>query len=188
MLEKIIRYIFGRHAKRHVNHTDCEQKFVNYRDAKSILLLFESDFVEKNIEIRNIIKTMNADGKKVMAWGFLNKKQVNTAILPDFRILNNQNIDLLHKPKDSFIQELEEQKFDLLIDLSVNEIVPLQYIALYSNATLKAGLRKNKAPIYDFMIEIGKNQYENTTIENEINASYIYNQIIFYLKSIQTRD
>ncbi len=188
MLENLISYIFSRYAKRYINHTDCEQKFVNYTNAKTILLLFESDFNEKNIEIRKIIKTMNEEGKKVMAWGFLDKKQVSTPILPDFRILNNQNLDLFRKPKVEFLQELEELKFDLLLDLTVKEIIPLQYLALQSNATLKAGLKKNKAPIYDFMIEIGKSQHEDIATEPELNASYIYNQIIFYLKSIQTKD
>jgi hypothetical protein len=188
MLEKLIKFIFRKHVKSHINPADCERKFVNYTNAKTILLLYESDLNEENIEIRNIIKTMKADGKKVVAWGFLDKKYVKTPILFDFRILNKQNLDFFHKPKLEFLQELTDQKFDLLIDLSVNEIIPLQYLNLYSNATLKSGLKKNNASIYDFMIEIDKNQPENPKIETEINASYIYNQIIFYLKSIQTKD
>ena len=188
MLEKIFSYIFGRYAKRHVNHIDCEQKFVNYADANTILILFESDYIEKNIEIRNIIKSMNADGKRVMAWGYLDKKQVSTPILPDFRILNNQDLDLFRKPKETFVVELKMQKFDLLIDLTTHEIIPLQYLALLSNATLKTGLKKNKVRIYDFMIEIDKKQSEIDDTDLEINAAYIYNQIIFYLKSIQTKD
>ncbi len=188
MLEKLISYIFGKRAKRHINHTDCEQRFVNYGDAKTILLLFESDFIEKNTEIRNIIKTMNAEGKKVMAWGYLNKKKVNTPTLPDFRILNNQNLDSFRKPKPEFLQELGEQKFDLLIDLTINELIPLQYIALHSNVTLKTGIKKNKTPIYDFMIEIDKSKHETDMVQPELNVVYIYNQITFYLKSIQTKD
>ncbi len=109
MLENLINYIFSRYAKRYVNHTDCEQKFINYRGAKSILILFDSDLNEKNIEIQNIIKTMNAEGKEVKAWGFLGKKQVSTPILPNFKILNNQSIDIFRKPKVEFLQELEHR-------------------------------------------------------------------------------
>ena len=188
MLEKLISYIFSRHAKRNINHTDCEKKFVNYSDAKTVLLLFESDFMEKNIAIRNIIRTMNAEGKKVTAWGYIDKKLVNTPILPDFRILNNQDLDFFRKPKEQFLQEIAELNFDLLIDLTVREIIPLQYLALHSNATLKTGLKKNKIPIYDFMIEIHNNHNETSESESELNARYIFNQILFYLKSIQTKD
>lgn len=188
MLEKLISYIFNKHARKLQNHTNIERKFVKYTNAKTILILFESDFMEENIEIHNIIKALKADGKKVMAWGYLEKKQVNTPILIDFRILNKQNLDLSRKPKEQFINEITNLKFDLLIDLTVNEIIPLQYIALYSNASLKTGLKKNKTPIYDFMIEIDKSRNDTIATQPVLNASYVYNQIIFYLKSIQTKD
>lgn len=188
MFEKIIRFFFQNRVKSHKKEDVRERRFVSYENARTIMLLFESDYTEKNPEIRRIIQALNADGKRVMAWGYINKKEVTTAILPDFRILHQKDTDFLQKPRESFMRELDEAEFDLLIDLSVNELMPMQYLALYAKAACKTGVRKNDYQLYDFMIDLDSisNQGEENIFE--IDAPFIYNQIIFYLKSIQTSD
>ena len=188
MFEKLIRYFFNKRVKKHLAEDTRERRFVNYNNARSIILLFESDYTEKNHEVRRIIQRIQADGKRVMAWGFINKKETTTAILPDFRVLHHKNADFLGKPTHSFMQELEHQEFDLLLDLTVNEHIPLSYVGLYANANCKAGVRKNEHNIYDFIIELPKKSEDDESQQEEINATFVYNQIIFYLKSIQTRD
>lgn len=188
MFEKIIRFFLQNRIRKHQKEEVRERKFVNYENARTIILLFESDYTEKNPEIRRIIQNLNADGKKVMGWGYINKKEVTTAILPDFRILHQKDTDFLQKPRETFMRELDEMEFDLLIDLTVNEVIPMEYLALYAKASCKVGVRKNDYQLYDFMIDL--EGIETQTEENlfEIDAPFIYNQIIFYLKSIQTSD
>lgn len=188
MFEKIIGFIFKDRLKNHLKKLQRQRRFVNYNNAQSIFLLFESDFAEKNVEVRRIIQKLTADGKKVISWGYIDKKQIATPILPDFRILNKKDIDFSQKPNESVLSELAENKFDLLIDLTEKEIIPLQYIALYAIADFKTGIKRNNSKIYDFMMDMDgiSNQSEENLVE--INATFIYNQIIFYLKSIQTSD
>ena len=188
MFEKIIGFIFKDRLKNHLKKLQLQRRFVNYNNAQSIFLLFESDFAEKNVEVRRIIQKLTADGKKVISWGYIDKKQITTPILPDFRILNKKDIDFSQKPNESILSELAENKFDLLIDLTEKEIIPLQYIALYAIADFKTGIKRNHSKIYDFMMDMDgiSNQSEENLVE--INATFIYNQIIFYLKSIQTSD
>lgn len=184
-------YLFQKRAQKYLGETPRKHRFVSYDKAKTILLLFESDLQEKNTNIRTIISGLQQDGKKVSAWGFINKKEVTASILPEFRILHCKHTDFFQKPAVSFIHELENQEFDLLIDLSVKPIVALQYIAMYAKATLKAGVRKNNLPIFDFMIDLESTagQTQNAeSVENTIDETYLFNQIIFYLKSIQTTD
>lgn len=188
MFEKIIGFIFKDRLKNHLKKLQRQRRFVNYNNAQSIFLLFESDFAEKNVEVRRIIQKLTADGKKVISWGYIDKKQITTPILPDFRILNKKDFDFSQKPNESVLSELAENKFDLLIDLTEKEIIPLQYIALYVIADFKTGIKRNNSKIYDFMMDMDgiSNQSEENLVE--INATFIYNQIIFYLKSIQTSD
>lgn len=188
MFEKIIRYVFRKRMKNYKIVEQRERRFVKYENARNILLLFESDEMEKNPDIRRIIQKLITDGKKVSAWGFVDKKMINTAILPDFKILNKKETDFLQKPHESFIRELENTNYDLMIDLTENEIIPLQYVALYANVGLKAGVKRINYELYDFLIDM--ETISSQTEENlvEINAGFIYNQIIFYLKSIQTSD
>ena len=188
MFEKIIGFIFKDRLKNHLKKLQRQRRFVNYNNAQSIFLLFESDFAEKNVEVRRIIQKLTADGKKVTAWGYTDKKLTSTPILPDFRIINKKEIDFSQRPHESVLSELAENKFDLMIDLTEKEIFPLQYIALYVTADFKTGIKRNHSKIYDFMMDM--NGIANQSEENlvDINATFIYNQIIFYLKSIQTSD
>lgn len=188
MIKSIIKYKFQKSVSEAQTGKRANRKFVNYQSARSVMILFESDYMEKNPIIKQIIRQLQADGKKVMAWGFVNKKQLTTAILPDFRILNKKNLDFFHKPAPSFLHELDENEFDLVIDLSVNEVIPLHYLALYSKAAFKAGLKKDTSSFYDFLIDVPGIANDVDEFNTEKESQFIFNQIIFYLKNIQTSD
>ena len=190
-MKKLNSYLFHKRAQKYLSETPRIHRFVSYDKAKNILLLFESDMQEKNVNIRKIIAQLQADGKKVSAWGFINKKEVESAILPDFRILHHKQTDFFKKPIQSFINELDGQEFDLMIDLSLQPIVPLEYIAMYAKATMKTGVHKTDLPIFDFVLDtegIKATFQDAASTENSIDETYLFDQIIFYLKSIQTKD
>ncbi len=190
-MNKLNNYIFRKRALKFLNENLRVARFVNYQAAKSVLILFESDYSEKNPFIRQIIATMQQDGKKVVAWGFIDKKEIATSILPDFRILHHKQTDFFHKPIISYCNELQLMEFDLLIDLTIRPVLPLQYFALYANACCKAGMKNTDLPIYDFILDLEKT---NKDLESEeineipIDEEYLFNQIFFYLKNIQTND
>jgi hypothetical protein len=186
-IQKIILFLFNRRLNKQLKTVEREKRFVNYESARSVILLFESDYLEKNSEIKQLIQSFNNDGKKVMAWGYVQKKEISTAILPDFRILHQKDADFTGMPNDAFMRELEELNFDLLIDLSVNENKPLQYLALYANAACKVGTH-NYPGMYDVVIDVQHIKEENQLNEVDTTAIQIYNHLFFYLKSIQTND
>ena len=143
MFKKINAILFNRRAQQYLSLTPREHRFVSYKKAKTILLLFESDYTEKN-----------------------------------------QNIHAI-------INELQYSEYDLLIDLTSKQVIPLEYLALYARASFKTGMRKTNLPIYDFVLDIEKVQIETEStepVEVTVEETYLYNQIIFYLKSIQTTD
>jgi hypothetical protein len=186
-IQKVILFLFNRRLNKQLKTVEREKRFVNYESARSVILLFESDYLEKNSEIKQLIQTFYNDGKKVMAWGYVQKKEISTAILPDFRILHQKDADFTGMPNDTFMRELEELNFDLLIDLSVNENKPLQYLALYANAACKVGTH-NYPGMFDVVIDVQQLKEENQLNEVDTTAIQIYNHLFFYLKSIQTND
>lgn len=188
MFAQIINYFFRRDVNSVLSKNLRSRRFVNYSKAKTVMLLFESDYEEKNTDVRRIIQSLKADGKKVNAWGYVHKRVTETAHLADFRILNQKDMGWMKKPSAELLAELEKIEFDLLIDLTRTEIIPLQYIALFTKASCKAGVRINNLKIHDFMIDLDSLSHSYSDQDTEIDVSYIYNQIIFYLKSIETRD
>ncbi|MDP4239861.1 MAG: hypothetical protein Q8904_10385 [Bacteroidota bacterium] len=191
MLKKINTYLFNKRARNYLSSTPREHRFVNYEKAKTVLLLFESDASEQNPKVRSIINQLQQDGKKVTAWGFVDKKEIETAIYPDFRILHHKQTDFFHRPLESYKTELQYAAFDLLIDLTVKPVVPLLYLAMYAVASFKTGLRKTEIPLYDFVLDMESKPVQpdsSDPLENPVDETYLYNQIIFYLKNIQTTD
>jgi hypothetical protein len=188
MLSSINNFLFKYRAQRWMSSQERERRFVSYKKAKTIFLLFESDWTEKNTVIRKIIQMLQQDNKKVVAWGFIDKKDISTSLLPDFRVLNYKQADLFQKPHSSFFSELEHYEFDLVINLSLNSILPIEYFALYANASCKVGVKKSEFNIYDFLIDVENHRQTIEDSEEELDELFVYNQIIFYLKSIQTSD
>jgi len=190
MFKRLNKYLFQKRAQKYLSSSLRERRFVSYAKAKTVLLLFESDFSEKNLSIRRMINQLQQDGKKVSAWGFVNKKEVASSILPDFRILHHKQTDIFQKPLISFINELDNMEFDLLIDLSLKPLIALEYLAMYANASCKAGAKKTELPILDFVIDLENIKTPENSESNEIliDETYLFEQIIFYLKRIQTND
>ncbi|HPT42570.1 MAG TPA: hypothetical protein PLH52_01870 [Paludibacteraceae bacterium] len=203
-MKKLNQFLFKRRSAAHFAATDRNRRFVNYENANTVLLLFESDYIEKNRYIRKVIEQLAADGKKVTAWGYLYNKKATTANLPSFKIMDKSTVDWFECPKDQLLKELREETYDLLIDLTLTDHLPLQYICLYANAAFKTGMSRNIDNILDFKINIplpeNTETVSETTEDNksdfeDLNESmfhtdqqFLYELIIFYLKNIQTTD
>lgn len=207
VLKKLNEYIFKKRVAKFLKQSTRQKRFVDYKSAKTILLIFESDYVEKNRFIRKAISQLTSDGKKVYAWGFLRKKEISTAILPTFKILNQQQTDFTKQPKEFLLRELKDKTYDLLIDLTLQDVLPLQYVCLYANAAMKIGTSRTMDEVLDFVIGFPTPEKEesddkkqlrnkenqptfldlNETIFHE-KQQYVFEQIIFYLKNIQSKD
>lgn len=204
-MKKLQNYIFEKEVKKHLLLQEKTQKWVDFQNISTILLLFESDYTEKNPFIKDVITTLNENGKKVTAWGYVQKDKSTKPNLPQFKILGKKCVDWLKRPKENYLQELFENNYDLLIDLTIDPIIPLQYIGLYSNALLKTGLNRPSNHFYDFKIilpalstteekgEKNKEQQPQETeqpdfFSNNINEQNLFKEIFFYLKKIQTND
>lgn len=190
MIEKIKQLLYKYLKKNSLDDESRDKRFVNYDSAQTILILFESNFTEKNPEIRYIQQLLKEDKKKVTLLGFVDKKQTDSAVLPHYRIFHHQDFLWYGKPKSEALNYIHNLRFDLVLDLTVNELYPMAYILEYVNASCKVGLKKSIDQQYDFSIDLSSivnSQSENEEIL-EIDATFLYNQLIFYLKNIKTND
>lgn len=149
--------------------------FPSYANIRKVFVLFESDMLERNTQIKQLVRELQADGKTVTAWGFVDKKQVTSAILRDYRILGRQDVSLLGKPKDYELQDLRSEHFDLLISLNVNNIMPLRYLSLYADADFRVGMVTNEPYENNFMVAVPDDQK---------NLVYLFDQLMLYLRKI----
>ena len=149
--------------------------FPSYANIRKVFVLFESDVLERNTQIKQLVRELQADGKTVTAWGYVDKKQVTSAILRDYRILGRQDVNLMGKPKSYELQDLRSEHFDLLISLNMNNIMPLRYLSLYADADFRVGMVTNEPYENNFMVAVPDDQK---------NLVYLFDQLMLYLRKI----
>ena len=172
MLDRLREYAFRRAQRK---NPYGQAVFPSYANIKKVFILFESDVLERNSQIKQLVRELQADGKTVTAWGFVDKKDVSSAILRDYRILGTRDVNLLGKPKDYELQDLSNEHFDLLISLNVNNIMPLRYLNLYANADFRVGMVTDEPYENNFMVAVPDDQK---------NLVYLFDQIMIYIRKI----
>ena len=172
---KISERIFNYYRrKQHVS----QHTFPKWDKVQSVLLLFESDLTEKNLQIKQLVKELQQEGKDVTAWGYVDSKNAISAILRDYRILSRRDTNLFNKPKDAHLKDLKRMHFDLVIDLSLHDVLPIRYLMLYADADFKTGRQTDEPYLSDFMVMVGDND----------NPAFLYDQVLYYLKNIKSND
>lgn len=183
-LYKYIRdFVFRRTLRR---MPEPKSVYIDYEHAHSVLLLFESDMLERNAQIRKIVKQMQDDGKYVAACGFVEKKPVQSAILPQFRILGQDDIDWFQRPLNDNVHDLFEQHFDLLLDLTTQSVRPLEYLMLQVDASLKVG--RTELCGLRFAVPQDMLQEEEETEENNLQLAIkmLWKEYYKYLNAIKS--
>ena len=138
MLKRIRQYFFDRTAKKIARVS----RYHSWDDIRTILVLFESDLQEKNQEARNLIKKLQAEGKKVVACCYVDKKKAETATLDTYVVLDRSQVNWLKRPKEEFMQPLKAQ-FDVVMDMTETDCLPLKYVLLQAKSDFRCG-RSNR--------------------------------------------
>jgi hypothetical protein len=93
------------------------------------------------------------------------------------RFFTGKEIDWRGNPKSDDLKNFVNTRYDLLLDLSISELLPLQSILVNSLASFKVGWKEPENNFYDLNVEItGKK-----------NCRYLTEQIIHYLEYINRK-
>lgn len=187
-MKNIALSIFERTANKHLNKNPHKRRFIDFNKAQSFLLLYDCNTQQDNLAIIQIVNTLKSKNKKVEIIGFCKHKNSplpNSAII---QIINKKDTGITKKPNLQIIENINSKEFDILINFSTTKVLPLMYLALYSNAPFKIGTYTTKPEIYDFILDVNKQDIEIEENLNSSNLSFIFNQIFFYLNGIKSND
>lgn len=159
--------------RRKVRELSRNKEFINLAGVSAVGVIFNQTD-EKNFEyVQEYVRTMAADGKQVFGIGYVNSKEI-----PDFYLLRNgfnffcrKDINWYGIPQPVFVNDFIEREFDLLIDLSIDNIFPVEYIFSLSRAKFKTGHYAIRAQHADLSIDIGSSR----------DVGYLTKQINHYL-------
>ncbi len=136
-----------------------ERGVFNFDTAKTCGIVFNASSQETYEKAKKFIDFLKTKNINVIAIGFVDSKEVKDFYREtvQFKFFSRKNINWYGKPKNENVNSFIKQKFDLLIDLSLTNDFPLEYIAAMSLSKFKVGRFTSEKGEYDFMIDVGKN-------------------------------
>ena len=181
--EKIYSFIARRQPQR-------EAKWPHWESVKHVLVLYESDFVEKNPAIRTIRTELQKHHIDAVFWGYVPKKEVQSAVLPQSRIVGMKDFTFLGYPRKELVQDLQQQEYDLVIDLNQSNALPLRYLCLLAKAGFKSGMAAGgDAGIPGQRSETIKSPCDlQIKTQPQETPEFLFQQILHYLTNIQSND
>jgi hypothetical protein len=186
--------------------------FCNIHEAQHIGIIYNAtEYVSFEI-IRNLVKDLSHDSRKVTVLGYVDSKKLidNYLYRKGFDFFSKNELNWYSRPASSVVEHFIKEPFDLLINLSLEDYYPIRYITALSPATFKAGKYSPDDLFLDFMIDIEKEKQtmknlqkeimkdsvqklENSEIEadlekkteTELQLSFLINQLIHYLSILK---
>jgi hypothetical protein len=158
-----------------------ERKMTNLKEAKKIGILYTLDDVPEYETVAEFVSLLQHDHKEVKALGFVKNKNLVSRFLPklSYDFFSRKDINWFFKPLHSRVKDFVEREFDILIDLSMNDNLPLKFISGLSLAHCRVGKFSEKNRIcYDIMIDLSK----------PISLNEYILQIVHYLTVINNEE
>ena len=177
---KLKQYIFD-YLRKRMPEREC--RFPHMDRPLKVMIIYESDLRERNDAIKAIRQDLLRRQMDVTMWGYAEKKEIQTLILPQSRILGMNDYNFFGKPRDYVITDLQAEHYDLLIDLTTRALLPLRYIAMYTEADFKVGMNLGEG-LHDMLISVPDLDTEQAKPE----ATWLYNEIMNYLTMIKSND
>lgn len=106
------------------------------------------------------VKRLQEEGKHVKALGYVESKRLTGRFLPrlSYDFLYPSGLSWNFKPVSSHARDFIETKFDILIDLSMEDHLPLMFLSGLSRAAFKVGLDSGpRSDFLDLMIKLPEN-------------------------------
>ncbi len=150
----------------------------NFNSAQTIGFIFNAENKEYYAAAKEFMNYVEERNIKVNGLAFVSRSDL-IGYFPyrkgvDYFGLDKQN--WFGKPADEGIEEFIERPLDILIDISLSEIYPTEYIFALSNAKFKICNNSEKAKYADFVLKLDRTDDLGLFIE----------QVKHYLETIET--
>lgn len=152
-----------------------KKHFFNWNEVNSVVLLYDRNTLKPDM-LKTVFSIL--DGKQVMAWTVVEKDEMKKETI-NVAMMSPNEWNLLMKPKDHVVSRFKSFNADILIDLTMDEILPLKYLLAVSDVKCRCGLTRPGAKgLLDFSIDRVPN----------MKVMDLLNQIIFYMKIINCKE
>lgn len=155
------------------------RKPINLLEAKTISLLYYLPDEETYKLVESLVAKLSELKVKVRVVAYTPLKFIPHYFIPKLQqdIITQKDLSWTKKPTKAFVADFLMEPFDILIDLSLQEHLPLLYLASLSKAGMKIGKHiEEHEKFYDLMI----------AVTGETGIEEFYSHIMHYLEKINS--
>ncbi|HXH17552.1 MAG TPA: hypothetical protein VNJ07_00595 [Chitinophagales bacterium] len=151
-----------------------QRETVTYHNASTIGLLFDGTKQENMEPAKRYHQFLRSQNKKVHLLCYIEKERPGESLPFDY--LTKKNLNWCFIPEHPKADDFINNRFDLLINLSTHDCLPLEYISSLAKSKLRIGrFIPEKTFCNDLMIDLKGN--------NDVN--YLISQVEHYLRMIR---
>ncbi|PLX01146.1 MAG: hypothetical protein C0594_14170 [Marinilabiliales bacterium] len=159
--------------KRKVQSVKRKKQTHNLYTAKTVGILFDATDDSNFREIRNLFTSLSQRGIRTFGLGYIDAKEIsiNYVAVHGFHFICKKDLTWYGLPNSPTSNVFINREYDILIDLNINNCLPLDFITGMTKASFRVGVFGKNDKLYDFMIDISKNN----------RIVYLIEQIKYYL-------
>jgi len=152
--------------RQNVHHT----RVCNINEAKSVGILYNATNPVSFEIIKTFTKVLMQKKIEVSALGYVNSKKLIDHYLyrKGYDFFTRNELNWFYKPASITVQEFIKRPFDILINLSLENYYPIQYITALSSSSFKVGKLLGEPFYMDMMIDIEKEKKAMKELKEEI--------------------
>lgn len=163
--------------KREIKAKRVKRKRIAFADVEHIGIVYNAEKKEDEQLVAQYAQQLRREGKKVFTLGYVHLPQLppTKKFLLNSEFFWKEKLNGINLPIKGKIGQFLQVEFDLLLNLYVEPLLPMQAVAAYSNAKYRVGPNLDDGlDYYDLIVDIGD--------KKELNELIV--QIDFYLRNI----
>ena len=118
--------------------------------------------------LKSFLQYLSQKGIKYLVFGYFDGKNIpdNFLYWKEMDFITHKDLDFFFVPKNPVVDKFIHEPFDMLVDCSIANYFPVEYIMQLSAAKCKVGMMHEDESCYDLMIDIQKNRTVEYFLKN----------------------
>jgi hypothetical protein len=154
--------------------------YSNLSDVKNIGIVWDASKIDEFACLSRFYQKMQESKTDVKIMGYYSGKNLPNQFtaVRYLSIIKNEELNFFYHPVSNDTNKFVNNKFDVLIDINFEKLLPLQYISSLSNAGFKVGLFESETgnTPFDLMMDL----------KSPVNIEDYLNQVVHYLEMINS--
>jgi hypothetical protein len=160
MIEKLKNLYALHQLRKDASQVERQRKDPDIHKNASIGILYDATDKDTFEMVKEFFRDLRSNGKTPVSLGYIDYKETTFHPLarPESDYFFKHQLNWLQKPSGAVVENFTREPFDILINLTLSDFLPLDYIAATSKAGLKIG-RNNSAiaACYDLTFSLDEN-------------------------------